>query len=197
MIHITELDFRTTKLFLSSAPGRVDYYSKPNWIPSSFGANNKNISSRADLYKKPVPEIPEIESDIRRMINLGVETVVVLLEKEELFEYPVNLLKEYREAGLGVIHFPIEDYWVPEDLDKFDELLKKISSSITFKKNILIHCRAGMGRTGLVVAALLIKLGTSADKAIAYIRKKRPGTVESKMQETFLHDFEKRQRYGK
>ncbi len=185
MINTTELDFHGTKLFLSSAPGRAS-----SFMQAGFKDWN-------NLPVKNLPTLSEVEQDIAKMQKLNVDMVVVLLEKEELYEYPVNLLQEYREADFEVLHFPIEDYWVPESVDAFDELLKKLASAIRFGRNTLIHCRAGMGRTGLVVAGLLIKLGMSADRAIRYVRQKRPGTIESKMQEQFLHNYERRYQYGK
>jgi atypical dual specificity phosphatase len=59
-------------------------------------------------------------------------------------------------------------------------------------KPVLVHCAAGKGRTGAVLAAYMIKKeNLAADQAIEKIRLMRPGSVQSITQETALSMYEK------
>lgn len=118
--------------------------------------------------------------------------IICLLEKAEMEDYyrRISLLDIYRRLGAEVISFPIEDMWIPEDLDSFVNLIKTIHKSLA-TKNVVIHCAAGMGRTGMVTAALFIKaLHMETNEAIQKVRSLRPGAVESKEQVRFLRLYE-------
>jgi atypical dual specificity phosphatase len=54
-----------------------------------------------------------------------------------------------------------------------------------------VHCQAGIGRTGTMLAAYLIGTGMSAEEAIAIVRRRNPHSVESDDQRTFLEQYAK------
>ena len=54
------------------------------------------------------------------------------------------------------------------------------------QRRVLLHCAAGLGRTGTVAARLLIASGVPAPQALARVRAVRPGTVETAVQERYL-----------
>lgn len=54
-----------------------------------------------------------------------------------------------------------------------------------------MHCHAGFGRTGIVIACILIACqGLTADIAIELVRVRRPGSVQTSRQELFVREFE-------
>jgi ADP-ribosyl-[dinitrogen reductase] hydrolase len=66
-------------------------------------------------------------------------------------------------------------------------------------KNVVVHCRGGLGRTGTVAACVLVALGRhTAEDAIETVRKARRGTIQTNEQEGFVRRFEEtlREREG-
>ena len=55
-------------------------------------------------------------------------------------------------------------------------------------QRVLVHCAAGLGRTGMLVAKLLVLNGVRADEAIAQVRRARPGTIETEAQAEWVRD---------
>lgn len=65
-------------------------------------------------------------------------------------------------------------------------------SEIAAGGKVAVHCHAGFGRTGIAVACILIaKDGLTASEAIACLRSKRPGSVQTTAQADFIHHFER------
>jgi atypical dual specificity phosphatase len=57
-------------------------------------------------------------------------------------------------------------------------------------KAVAVHCHAGYGRTGTMLSCYLVTQGYPAGDAIAFVRRKRPGSVETDEQERFVAEFE-------
>ena len=106
--------------------------------------------------------------------------IVLLAEEEECMERTRRNLKAlYLQEGFQVIHFPIPDFDVPSKED-LEEVVKKTVEHAQVGKNILIHCHAGLGRTGLFVAYLARRvLGLSSEEAIHWTRKYIPHALET------------------
>jgi protein-tyrosine phosphatase len=61
--------------------------------------------------------------------------------------------------------FPIVDFGVPSDRARFLELVNSIAFDLRGGANILLHCAAGIGRTGTVASCVLAALGVPVDEA--------------------------------
>jgi len=59
-----------------------------------------------------------------------------------------------------------------------------------------LHCSAGLGRTGAVLACYFISKGLTAVNAIARVRRLRPGSIETTEQEEAVEEFARRQGRG-
>ena len=94
-------------------------------------------------------------------------------------------------AGLDWRDFPITDRAVPEpdQAAAFQQLLADLSAMLDEGARLAIHCRAGLGRSGLLAAALLVWRDVAADEAITAIRRCRPGAIESDCQERYLRSL--------
>jgi protein-tyrosine phosphatase len=94
-------------------------------------------------------------------------------------------------SGLEVLRFPIGDMGVPQEAAS-EEFASFVGET---GKNVVAHCRGGLGRTGMVVACVLVALDEhTSDEAIGVVRKARRGTVQSEEQADFVRQYEVRQR---
>jgi len=92
---------------------------------------------------------------------------------------------------VNYLHVMSNDMSVPEFND-LTHAVDFIHRRITNKEPVLVHCLAGMGRTGVVLACYLVKYqNMSADEATQKIREERPGSIQSYPQEEIIFRFEK------
>ena len=97
----------------------------------------------------------------------GVDTVLSLLEPDE--EKDLDLHSERDEAhsqGLEFLAFPIPDRQVPKSEAKLTDILERVNRILASGHNVLVHCRQGVGRSGLVAACLLVTSGMSPGAAV-------------------------------
>ena len=113
--------------------------------------------------------------------------IVLLAEEEEcVIRTGLNLKSLYLSQGFQVLHLPIPDFNVPSKED-LEEVVKKTVEHAQIGKNILIHCHAGLGRTGLFVAYLAKRvLGLSSEEAIHWTRKYIPHALETDEQKQMV-----------
>jgi protein-tyrosine phosphatase len=115
--------------------------------------------------------------------------IVLLAEEEEcVIRTGLNLKSLYLKQGFQLIHLPIPDFDVPSKED-LEEAIKKTVEHAQAGQNILIHCHAGLGRTGLFVAYLAKRvLGLSSEEAIYWTRKYIPHALETDEQNKMIID---------
>lgn len=97
----------------------------------------------------------------------GIDTVISLLTRCE--ERDLDLANESRaanEEGLNFFSFPIPDRQVPSSEHDVAKSLEKVDAQLTHGKNLVIHCRQGVGRSGLIAACLLVAKGWLPEIAV-------------------------------
>jgi len=126
--------------------------------------------------------MPTSFEEITWIRKQGVRSIVTMTE-EGLPDSWVNEL-EY-------LHVPTEDMTAP-DIDKIDAAVEFIRERIQNKEPVVVHCAAGIGRTGTILASYLIKYEKmSAKDAIQKVRDERPGSIQSQSQETAVSVYER------
>ena len=125
----------------------------------------------------------------REMRSDGVRLAVVLLTAPEIrVFFDFDLCELYRSEGVEPLHYPIEDGLVPEELGTFHQLVLIVEHRLA-DASVLAHCNAGLGRTGLLAAGLLVRAGSSAASAISRVRRVRSGALENRVQEGFISEY--------
>lgn len=106
-----------------------------------------------------------LEDELSGWQRYGIDSVVSLLTTEE--EQELGLVDEASEArkhDLAFLSYPISDRGIPSNPSTLDNLLETIHRDLEQGKNVLVHCRQGIGRTGLVAASLLVREGWSQNR---------------------------------
>ncbi|MBI2938499.1 MAG: dual specificity protein phosphatase family protein [Thaumarchaeota archaeon] len=132
---------------------------------------------------------PMAERDLHWWRRQGVEAVITLTE------YPIP--EEWvKSSGVRYLHNPLQDHNAPS-VEEIDRALDFILKQMDDGKPVVVHCAAGQGRTGSVLAGYFIKQqGLSAEDAIRKIRQIRPRSIEGQ-QEQSLYRYEEYLNNGK
>ncbi len=133
-----------------------------------------------------------MEWDFARLRKMGY-SVVVSLECDRLNVF------EIEDAGFEHKKICVQDFSSPT-FDQIDEFVAYVEGRVTEGKKVLVHCFAGRGRTGTMLAAYMIHRGMAADSAVREIREKARaaygttvGVIEPEQEET-LFRYERRVR---
>jgi protein-tyrosine phosphatase len=126
-----------------------------------------------------------LEDEMAGWRRAGIDTVLSLLTPEE--EQELDLKREAHEArarGMNFASLPIPDRQVPNSESEVSAALDRLDSDLSAGKNVVVHCRQGIGRTGLVAACLLVTKGLTPDAAVKTLSAARgtavPETAEQR-----------------
>jgi atypical dual specificity phosphatase len=122
-----------------------------------------------------------IEEDLRFLSDQGIKAIVSLTRKE--LDPQLLHLYNFRHK-----HLPTEDFSSPSS-EQIDKGIHFIEKRIWHNEPVLVHCRAGYGRTGTLLACYLVFRGMNASQAIAEVRRARPGSIEVKEQIRAVQEY--------
>jgi atypical dual specificity phosphatase len=153
-------------------------------------------------YKKPMPA-PDGFSWVDKPLLAAMARPQELDEFVWLREQGIQLLialsenpprRDYaNDAGLLILHIPVEDMHPPSQ-KQIDLCMSAIHKAHTQEMAVGIHCTAGLGRTGVMLACYFIGQDMSAKNAIARVRRLRPGSIETDEQADAIAAFARRHR---
>ena len=121
-----------------------------------------------------------LEEDLEFLKIQGIRAIVSATERP-LDEGLV------RSLGLRYLHLPVPDYRAPtiQQIEQFVAFMEAVNSDGA----VVVHCYAGQGRTGSLLACALVHHGMSPEEAIRTVRAKRPPSIDTFVQEQVIFEF--------
>ncbi len=131
----------------------------------------------------------DLDADLDAVAAWNAALVVTLAEAEELAALGIaGIGAAVRRRHMEWAHWPIADYGMPdaEWAAAWPARSARLRSLLACGGRVLVHCKGGLGRAGMVAARLLVEAETATDAAIAAVRAARPGAVETVAQERWV-----------
>ena len=160
-----------------------DAADAPPCAPASRGPNGFAWLVPGRLAGTPMPGVVNaIGHDLALLRRCGITTLITLTEND----LPQEPLAQH---GLKNLHLPIRDR-EPPTVAQIQMLLKRMEMLLNKGEVLAVHCLAGIGRTGTVLAAWLVREGLTASEALRRVRLIDHQYVQSTEQESFLQAYE-------
>lgn len=150
-----------------------------------------SVSSAARMRVMPAPSRTRLAAIMGELAGAGVHQIVSLLPDDEALALGLeDEAAACGAAGLAFSRMPISDFGVPSDRALFRDDIRRLATALADGRHIAIHCRAGIGRSGLVSACVLVSLGLTATDAIDRVSRARGHTApETSEQRAWVHAF--------
>ena len=119
-----------------------------------------------------------LEDEINDWKRGGIDVVLSLLTDEE--EQELDLASEaqtVRAHGMTFLSLPIPDRQVPISETELAAILDRLNAALSSARSVVVHCRQGVGRSGLVAACLLISKGSDPKSAVQRVTAARGVSV--------------------
>jgi atypical dual specificity phosphatase len=133
--------------------------------------------------------VQSLERDLDGLVRLGVTTLITLEEERSVDAH------QLARVQIASLHFPVADMGVPR-VEDAAALCRTVEGRIGEGGVVAMHCRAGLGRTGTLLACQLVFGGEPALGALERVRRLNPRSIQSQEQVDFLSVFENFLRTG-
>lgn len=154
-----------------------------HFVPSARGPRGFAWLVPGKLAGTPLPGVvSDVDVDMQALRRCGVTVLVSLTEKD------IDQAALARN-GLRNVHLPVHDR-EPPSVSQLQMLMLKMKRLLLAGDVLAVHCLAGLGRTGTVLAAWLVFEGVTAEEALRRVREIEPQYVQSEQQERSLLAYE-------
>ncbi|NNE52897.1 MAG: protein tyrosine phosphatase [Sulfitobacter sp.] len=142
------------------------------------------------LWIMPHPPADDLPGAISAYATEGIEHIISLLEAEEARALGLSREEMLCSArGITFQSHPIPDFALPQE-PAFGALIWSLSNALSAGEAIAVHCRAGVGRSGMVAACTLIARGLSGETALQRVSEARGVSVpDTVAQRDFVLNF--------
>lgn len=127
---------------------------------------------------------PDSEEALAELARRGIGLIINLHEHL----HDPALLARY---GIEELRLPVPDFTAPAP-EQLEQGVAAIEQALAQGKRVAVHCGAGLGRTGTLLAAYLVHQGQAPEQAIARMRMARPGSVETPEQVAAVKAYARR-----
>lgn len=140
-----------------------------------------NTGGRVGICRLP-GRFGRFSADLDKVIRWAPCTVVTMTTQKEMEEAnAADLGNKLKTVGIGWIHLPVADYGgIGEDnAQRWSGVSLELHKILNDGGRVLVHCRGGHGRSGMVALRLLVEQGERPEDAVLRIREARPGAIET------------------
>ncbi len=156
---------------------------------ASFPIATLQLEGRGRIGVCPLPgKHNALETDLAIALDWDPTLVLSMTELSEMEAVgSASLGDQLRQLGIDWFHLPVRDFagLGRAEAKAWPELASAIHDNLDAGKGVLIHCRGGQGRTGMIALRLLVERGEEPDAALKRLRTARPGAVETDEQCTW------------
>jgi len=146
----------------------------------------KDETTRFSLYGE------RLINDLVAIHNWGAAALVTLLDDFELSTLGVkDLPNKAKQLNIQWRHLPIGNRNLPDDTfeEKWSLVGPQLRQLLQDGKRVVIHCKEGIGRSGLIAARMLIEFGVDPENAINTVRQAQPGSLELQTHEEYCYSL--------
>ena len=140
-------------------------------MPYVHPERRMNYGGPLDAYEDELPEL----------YSAGIRAVVSLLN------IPSDAAV-YESAGFAFLCLPVPDGGAPT-MEQAEQFVRFVTEQRAAQRPVAVHCEAGLGRTGTMLATYLIAQGQTAEAAIGQVRAVEKAAIETPRQVAFLEEF--------
>jgi len=158
-------------------------------VPRSVGCMGLVACPGTRIDQPPRSSRRIMEADLNEIADWGANGVLCLLEPHELKLNKVEGLPvAVQSAGMWWKHLPIIDMDIPNQ--QFENIWavegERIRHALRIGERVAIHCYAGLGRTGMMAARILVEFGVDPEQAIRRVRMDNRRRIQTKTQSNFV-----------
>lgn len=130
----------------------------------------------------------ELSQDLDAILAWGATVIVNLIEDHEMVALGVQDTAQHLPASIEYVRLPIPDFGVPSSdwHEQWQAESPQLLDRLRAGESIVLHCKGGLGRTGMIAARMLVELGGTPEESILAVRQARSGTIETREQEAYV-----------
>ena len=130
----------------------------------------------------------DLTLDLEAIQAWGATVIVNLIEDHEMADLGVQDTARQVPAGIDYMRLPIPDFGVPGPAWHAQWQVEGpvLLARLRAGESIVLHCKGGLGRTGMIAARMLVELGATPQASITAVRQARSGTIETREQEAYV-----------
>ncbi len=129
-----------------------------------------------------------LTDDLAFLSRQGIKAIL------SLSETPLEA-DSVRGNGFSYLHVPVADFTAPT-IEKVEKCVDFIERMVSIEdRPVVVHCGAGCGRTGTILACYWVSRGLSADEAVERVRSARPCSIETESQRALIYQYEEHLKY--
>lgn len=133
-----------------------------------------------------------VAASLQDLYAVGASAVITLMTAEEMARHKVAQIEaECAALGMEWFHFPVEDEAAPGDdfARAWQRQRARVHQHLQNNNAVVIHCKGGSGRTGVVAAQILMERGVGQAQAVAQVKALRPNAFTHAVQVDYIDNL--------